>query len=204
MSTYGAMIDRIADELDENNISSQIQKAIQSAIKHYEHHRFFFNEAIRTLSTSISQEYYSVQTIFCEVDSARITVNGSYYTLLPQTWNYLEETSVSGSQYIGAPIEYATFNQQVRLSPIPDSVYTILFSGTTHLATLSATTDTNDWMTDGEELIRARAKYELAINYLKDYDLANMMRQLELDALSNLNMDFVSHASTGKIRSTQF
>jgi hypothetical protein len=38
-----------------------------------------------------------------------------------------------------------------------------------------ATTTGNRWFTDGEKLIRSRAKYELAINVLRDWTLAEQM-----------------------------
>ena len=64
----------------------------------------------------------------------------------------------SGTNNTGIPVEYAIYNQQFRLYPVPDGEYTLELAYQKKLAALSNDTDTNAWMTDGEVLIRQRAK----------------------------------------------
>ena len=51
MTTYGTMQDRIADELMRSDLTTHIQKSIQTAIKKYEREEFYFNVTTGTLST---------------------------------------------------------------------------------------------------------------------------------------------------------
>ena len=55
------MLDRIDDELDRGGtLTTQVSKAIKSAIAHYERRRFWFNEARLTgLTIVASQEFYT-------------------------------------------------------------------------------------------------------------------------------------------------
>ena len=55
--TYGAMIDRIESELGRSDLTNDVKNAIQSAIRHYERKRIYFNEFIDSLSVSSDQEY---------------------------------------------------------------------------------------------------------------------------------------------------
>ena len=83
MSTFGNMMDRIADELDRTDLTSQIQKAIQTAIDRYERKRFWFNEARSiTFNTVDGQEFYtssdnSAIPNLLQIDVVRLTVSGS-------------------------------------------------------------------------------------------------------------------------------
>jgi len=86
MTTYGTMIDRIESEIGRSDLTSDVQNAIQTAIRHYERKRFYFTEFIDSLSTSSSQEFYSVSdyadmNLIVEIDSLTIDVENSTYPL---------------------------------------------------------------------------------------------------------------------------
>jgi hypothetical protein len=208
MSTFGTMADRIADELARADLTTQIQKAIKSAVAYYERKPFYFNENQFTLSTSISQEYYGSADNsnipgLSNIDSVRITVGTTHYTLEKRDFAYIDEVS-SSTNTPGDPTDYTYYRQQLRLYPIPNAARVIVVSGTTRQATLSATTDTNCWTTDGEELIRSRATWYLYKNVIKDREQAEDWKETELEALATLRGDDAERLSTWRFRPTAF
>lgn len=181
MTNYVTMQTRIADELVRDDISSQIQNAIQTAIKTWEGARFYFNEKRYLLSTVASQEYYNWTSMtntmgselgtgerLLEVDNARIEYNSQWYDLIPRTMSWIEGMQVPAATYTSEPYDYTIYGDQIRLSPIPDAVYTTTWYGLARLPTLSADSDTNAWMTEAEALIRNQAKLHLCLDVLAD------------------------------------
>lgn len=208
MSTFGTMQDRIADELARTDLTSQIQKAIVSAVKYYERKPFFFNEGRFTLTTSASQEYYGSSDNanipnLVNADSVRITVGTTHYTLEKRDYAYIDEIS-SSTNTPGDPTDYTYYARQLRFYPIPNAARTVVVSGTFATATLSATTDSNYWTTDGEELIRSRATWYLYKNIIKDREQAEDWKETELEALATIRGDDAERLSTWRFRPTAF
>lgn len=207
--TLGTMIDRIADELGaRTDLNTQIEKAIRSAIKFHERERFYFNEAHSTFTTSIGQEYYDASHFsnpgeMVEIDSIRVTVDGSSYTLIPRDYGYIDSVA-SGSSITGEPSDYAKYGQQLRLYPIPSAARTVVVSHLTKFASLSATTSSNAWMVDGEELIRYRAKADLFLNVIRDPQESGNFVVAEQRVLDGLRSETTRRISSGRLRPTAF
>src|SRR5690606_16496709 len=73
----------------------------------------------------------------------------------------------------GEPYAWSYYNQEIRLYPIPDGVYTIrLQLGNYRLTALASDSDTNAWLDEAYDLLKARAKYILYKNTIKDAALA--------------------------------
>jgi len=164
MSTFGTMQDRIEDEIRDTSINTQVQRAIQSAISHWKAQPFWFNYTYdRTFNTVDGTDDYSDSTVtdMVTIDFATVTASdvppAEMKLISPRDLEVLK-TSVL-STYEAQPQYLARIVNSVRLFPTPDAVYTITMTGVENLGTLSADADTNAWMTFGEELIRARAKY---------------------------------------------
>jgi hypothetical protein len=192
MSNFLTMIERIEDELDDSGIRTQIQREIQSAIRHYSSKRFFFTERTFTFATVAAQESYDIDDAadidtFLEVQDSYITSGSVRYPVLPVDFPYL--SSAQNGSTTGRPTNWAFFARSFYLYPIPDAAYTVTISGHCRLAALSADTDTNAWMTDGEELIRSRAKRKLAQNVTKDLDEAQSSGASEIEALDALEYE---------------
>lgn len=208
MSTFGTMQDRIADEIARTDLTTQIKRAIQTVIRHYERERFFFNENQATFTTSISQEYYQESDFasapsIVEIDSMRVTKNGSTYTLLRRDFAYIDSIQ-SNSAYTGTPTDYAYYNKKIRLYPIPDAANVMVVSHVTKPATLSATTDTNAWMTEGEEMVRLKAKADIYLNVIRDPQEAVVMEQAARMAKETVWEETVRRISSGRLRPTSF
>jgi hypothetical protein len=171
MSTYLEMRERIADEVDDGDIDTQIGRAILTAIRFYERTRFWFNQKTFTFATVAAQEEYSVSdaadiATFLEVKSAYITSSGIRYPF-PQVDYEVLDAAQNGA-ITGRPTNWAYFAQKIRPFPIPDAAYTATISAHYRLTELSADGDTNVWTTEAEELIRQRAKKILAIDITKE------------------------------------
>jgi hypothetical protein len=211
MSTYLEMQTRIADELDRTDLTSQIQKAIQTAIAFYERKRFWFNEARSiTFNTVDGQEFYTSADQsdipnLLTIDFVKLTISGSDKVNLDRSsYQELEYWSSNLSTDEGQPTAYAYYAKQLRLYPIPDAAYAVRVSGVFSLATLSADSDTNAWMTDAEALIRTRAKREILTHVIRDLEAAGVMNQVEQEQLKSLIEANTFRSSTGTILATEF
>lgn len=207
--SYGDLQNRIADELVRTDLTTQIQNAIQTAIKQYERVPLYFNQLRQeaAFSTVHGQEFYSsaaspLIASMVTLERVTVTVSGNRYTLNWRTPQYLEDTSVNPIVY-GQPVDYAYYAETLRFYPIPDNSYPIALTGIQRLFTLQNATDTNAWTSDGELLIRSRAKFELATHVLRDADLAASMKAAELDALSDLRGETMRRTPR-RIRPTYF
>ena len=187
--TYGDMQSRIADEITDAALASQIQNAIQDAIKHYERKKFYFNQKVAGFSTVAGQEYYSSSDLadiatLIEIEAAAIANSGVKSELVAEAFENIDAWQTSLST--GQPRSFAYYGQQIRLFPIPDAAYTVTLAYHYRLATLSAPSDTNAWMTDGEILIRESAKRRLAQDVVKEDGESQRASPLELEELEEL------------------
>lgn len=211
MSTYGAMMDRIADELNRSDLTTQIGYAIKSAIKVYDKQRFWFNESRSfTFSTVVGQEFYTSSDntdipnlLF--IDTVQLTITSTDKYLLEHVpYEQIEAISSNTTVDQGQPTWFAYYGKQLRLYPIPDAVYSVRVSGHWALSDLSLTTDTNAWMTDGEILIRSRAKREILTHVIRDVEGAAAMAQAENAELRELRSASAMRGSSGLLNATEF
>lgn len=207
--TYSDMQSRIADELARSDLTSQIQNAILSAILFYQSNRFWFNEDRSIVFTTVSgQEFYtssdnaSIPNLL-EIDAITLTSNSNRYDLTARPYEYLEKISVNAS-ITGLPTDYAYYNQQLRLYPVPNGAYSTRISALKRLTTLSLGSDTNAWTTDGEELIRCRAKMDLFSSVVRDPDMAQIMMLRENAARDALYQETSRRIGTGYVMPTEF
>lgn len=213
MSTLLDMVNRITDELARDDLNSQIRNAINDAIKFYNNDRFEFNETRDlTFNTVASQEFYGAAA-----NAAIPTLRAfDYLILYVGTSNVvlreirrrqplsLELLNASGNFY-GQPHQYAFYNKQIRLSPIPDSVMRVRIAGRiSYAAPASDSEADNPWMNELEALIRKRAKYELALNVTKDVEEAKRLAPQIRELYDNLTGAAARISGTGIVDPMQF
>lgn len=208
MTTLTVMKARIADEMARSDIPDLIANAISSAIAYYQRKRFYFNELDSvTFSTVNAQaEYTSSDNAYIpylyDIDAVTVTVSSNNYELQhisPEEWRILYTTTSTGQ-----PECFAYFNRVLRLYPIPNDVWTMRIQA--HVRIAAPATDgeaSNIWMTDAEELIRARAKYDV-YSVLGDAPKAAMASAWERECLISLNALSNSMMKTGYIIPMQF
>ena len=208
MTTLTVLKARIADEMARSDIPDLIANSISSAIAYYQRKRFYFNELDSvTFSTVDTQaEYTSSDNAYIpylyDIDAITVTVSSNNYEMdqiSPEEWRILYNTTATGQ-----PECFAYFNQKLRLYPIPNDVWTVRIQA--HVRIVAPATDgeaSNVWMIDAEELIRARAKYDLYC-VLGDNKQASMANAWEQQALISLNALSNSMMKTGYITPMQF
>ena len=113
MTTFGTMRDRIADELDRADLTSQIEREIRSAVAFYEKKRFWFNEQRIDFPTVASQEWYtssddSAIPNLLTLDIAKIAIGATNkYELELAPYAELEFASDGGEADEGQRLERA-------------------------------------------------------------------------------------------------
>ncbi len=219
MSTYAQLQSRIADELggrtellspSAGEVLSPIQLAILDAIQFWDNERFYFNEyrTAGAFSTVRGQEFYTVADwadipTIQHIDKMSVLISGNRYHMKGRTEQYMEDISMNVS-WLGQPIDYAYYNFQIRLYPIPDNAYPVNILGTKLYTALVNASDTNFWTTDGEMLIRATAKQYLYRDTILDDAKAASMERSAQSQYSSLKGETFKKSATLKLQPTTF
>lgn len=212
MSTFVILQNRISYEVrtisaaSSSGIESQIQSAILSAVAHYAREPFYFNTKTNTFSTVANQEYYSSSDLadiatLVNIQAMTATVNSTKLPIKSLDFETIDDWQTGAVK--ARPDYYAYYKQNIRLYPIPDAVYTITLAYVYKLTALSASSDSNAWTTDAEELIRCRAKADLYTNLLKEYDAADRMTARENEILRSLKRETRLRRSNNLLRVDQ-
>lgn len=199
MSTYATMQTRIARELTRSDLTDDIKDAITTAIQDYEQHRFWFNDKRFKIATVANQAFYDLPDDLLdeggnaleagedllEIDSALCNFNNWFQPLQAKSMGWIDAYQIPS--YVGQPYYYGQVDTRIRFGPTPNGVYEITITGLARLKTLSENDDTNAWMTEGEKLIRSRAKVILYRDLLRNPDQAALAAQSEAEALASLD-----------------
>ncbi len=185
MTTFGTMRDRIDGELQRSGgLHTEIEREINSAIKHYESKRFRWNEVPGwTVAVTVAgTRYYSLTSDFIRFDTLLLKYNDAFIYMEPRTWDYIEYKDREITATRGIPGDYCIYAEQLRVWPVANDAYTLQGSYIRRLTTpdneLSVTSCTNAWLTFGEEMIRTRAKAAVQVNYLYNKGAITAMQQM--------------------------
>lgn len=229
MSTLGEMKARIASELARGNLSTQIASAISTAIRSYQKERFRFNESVPLapvqLNTIAGQPYYSGALPSAPLITALPTMQKVDYLhiLIGNTWQPLDRIQPEEIRLLnfantqsGQPLSYAIEGETIMLYPTPSEAWPILIAGFfAYPAPADDAEVGNRWMTDGELLIRSRAKYEIALHITRNDKMQLAMSpnapapgvttgHAAYWAWKELKGEANRFTGTGRIRATQF
>lgn len=180
--TFGSLAAAIADDIDDTTgeYASQINTAILSAIRFCERNPFYFNETRDiTFPTIQGKEWYDASDNPNITTLVHISAVYSEDARGQRTWlnrftpEHIEIMSDNSASQ-GEPYAYTYFGRRIRLYPVPAAyTYTIrLQVGPYRLNTITNATDSNAWLTEAYDMIKARAKYILAKDTLKDAPVA--------------------------------
>jgi hypothetical protein len=208
MATLATMRSRISDDLLRTDIDTQIDKAINRAIEYYEKERFWFSETTGTFTTVASQQAYSSSNasfiaLLAEIDLVRVTLSASNIYALDLS-SYAEILNKDTGNFTSTPSEYAFYKQNIYLYPTPNDAWTVTVSYQKKYAELALAADTNDFTTDAEDLIEARARWWLYSRVIKDMEQAQIAKAEEIEALTALRIKTNKLTSTGQINHTDF
>lgn len=118
-TTCNDLATRIADEISRTDLTSQIQKEINSAILHYSGRQLWGTEGSWTSNTTAGTRYYSVAVNFRSIDSAIASYNsGNYqYPIIPKTWAYIASIDFGLANFNSYPQYFAYQSNQFRFYP---------------------------------------------------------------------------------------
>lgn len=214
MTTLNDIISDIADDLDDTTgeYTDQIKKAVQAAQRYCERSTFYFNETRdETFQTVDGQEWYDdsdneniptlvrIEALYSEDSQEQRTC---LKRVRPEEIELLSDNSAAS----GEPYAWTYFARKIRLYPVPGATaYTIRMQiGPYRLTPLSDGADTNAWLDEAYDLIKARAKYIVAKNTLKDAAIAMEALNDFNDQFAALSAETSSRTATGVIRATSF
>lgn len=212
MTTLADLKAAIADDIDDttSEYADQIEKAILGAIRYCERETYYFNQTREeTFDTVAAQEFYGSSdnaNIPTLVKIQRLYINdgGEISDLIRSVPDELEGLADSTSAS-GRPTNWSYFEQKIRLYPIPNEVFTIRMQiGPYRLSTLASDTDTNAWLTEAYDMVKARAKYILQKDTLKDAALAAEALNDYQDQRSALKAETALRQGRGVFTPTQF
>ena len=185
--TYQGMQDRInLDYLNRTDLQGETQRAIIRAIQHYERTRLWFNQTQTAINASTGSYSLTLPADFLALDMVTYTNNGGAPLIIPQH-TYERVTYRNQNATSGVPIECAVYNSQLWLTPKPSSAFPVTLAYTFRLVQLSASTDTNSWCTEAEDLICFHATADLIANVVRGQAQDVMTyKQLEQQALMSL------------------
>ena len=218
-----AMKARIASELGRSNLTSDIAAAITTAISEYQKERFRFSDVIPDAPPQFNTA--ANKWIYTSADNANIgsLLKIDYVLILIGTTNIPlikstpEQIKIYNQQQTmrGQPSWYAYEGNELLLAAIPTQIYQIelgLFRRVDGPATDGEAN--NPWMTDGERLIRSRAKYEIAVHVTRNPTMAAAMNPFPpmaaqsmgaaYDAWKALKSEANRVTSLGRIRPMRF
>jgi hypothetical protein len=212
MATFEEMRAEIADDVDDTTgeYGDQIRRAILAAIRYCERDTYYFNETRdETFLTVTDQQWYDgndnaqIPTLV-RIQRAYINYNGQNLDLIRTTPDEIEVMSDTLSAK-GKPTSWAYFGQRIRLYPVPDTAYTVrLQIGPYRLDPLVSNGDTNAWLTEAWDMVKAQAKHILNRDTLKnDADALKYLAVYE-DQKAALKAETSSRNGTGQFRPTRF
>jgi len=194
VSTYGAMQSRVADDLNRTDLTSQIQQNLLLAIEHYKNERFWFNETNSTASATVSSAQVAAPSDLLAIDKLYIVISNKNIELIPRSLNQVVEFRPTNN---GRPRAFCYYRDQFELDRKCDTAYTLNLYYLKQLAALSASSDTNGWTTDAEDLIVFHAEKKIYANIIKDAAKAFIAEQQEKDALQAVRSLRMARTSSG-------
>jgi len=210
--TYRDMVDQISDELDDTNDSylPQIQNAILAAIRFCAREPFYFNRNREAkLTTKAGYSCYdagdnaalaalgSVTAAYCEAD-------GGICALKRVAAEELQLIA-GGNAIMGLPCLYGFFGQKLCLYPVPDKAYIIrLLLSPALLPAAKTVSEAGPWFSEAFDLVKARAKYDLYKDILKDAPLAAAAFNDFKEQWAALQAETSRRAGAGRVKATQF
>ncbi|WP_455476321.1 hypothetical protein [Bartonella sp. B17] len=178
---FAHMVALIQDEIDDTTAeySIQIQDSIFTALRLCKRENFFFNDKIKpTFNTQSGKIWYGQQEglfIRTEKDIEAMFLGKNPTT---QTQLIYETPKVLKKKYgtnppQGTPFFYTCVDQKIGLFPTPKMSDTVRFSyASARFGEENIMLEDDPWMLYAFDLIKARAKYELYKNILKDPEYA--------------------------------
>ncbi|WP_455476856.1 hypothetical protein [Bartonella sp. B41] len=215
-TNFPHIFDIIKDEIDDltNEYFRQIQNSVLVAFRLCSKEPFFFNEKkVMTFETQRGKIWYGEQEgVFSEenvvIDSLCLKAPDGIQTHLHFKTLRLLQQQFEMSEFgrrLGVPTFYTYSDDKIGLFPAPKDVEVVhLFYFPDSLSEGNVWNDDSPWMIHAFELIKARAKYDLYKNVLKDPELAAISFNDFQEQLKILREETSRRKCLSKIHSVEF
>jgi len=100
----------------------------------------------------------------------------------------------------GEPAYYSRYANGIQLYMMPNLVYPVHINGTTRFAPLVNDSDTNPYLTEGEQFIRALAKAYLLEDVIRDLEAADRQWTVATKVKRDLLQESSGRSATNVIR----
>lgn len=170
-------------EIDDttNEYNEEIARAVFTAIRLYEREPFYFNESrLTTFMTRPRCAWYGAD------DASEIALAGGIREVFIHAQGQIRRLQQASAgtlecfsevDHLGAPHNFALFNDQMRLYPTPDAIYVVrLYLSPARLDDITDSTTPSAWFSEAFDLIKAQAKYQFYKDILKDAEAATAAR----------------------------
>lgn len=214
MATLADLRDRVIRETNRDELldapgvsqtdanSGTLDLCIQQAIKFYETSRFTFTESRTVSATAQNNEYVALPTGLQVIDQLSVQVGSNRYPLRVQAYQTIEEWNGYATTS-GQPTDYAVSQDQIRLYPIPNTAYPLVFLGIKTVSPAldyTVPTSENAWTVQGYDLIAARTRYLLYRDYFRDDQGASIALGAQMEAEADLRKSASLLLGTGRMR----
>ncbi|AQX28410.1 MULTISPECIES: hypothetical protein [unclassified Bartonella] len=212
--TFEQMVTLIQDEIDDTTAeySVQIQDSILTALRLCEREPFFFNKmreiSFKTQSGKTWYEYEDTTFLETEMVIESLVLEQKKAKPIPLLYKSMKKGQKEYKKnhlVQGIPVFYTFLDQKIGLFPTPNTVETVrLFWRSAHFSDILTLQDENPWFIYAFDLIKARAKYELYKNILKDPEYATVSFKDFQEQLQFLRYETSRREGCSNILSTGF
>lgn len=170
VTTFGDLKERVARDLEAHLsrlTGDEIGCAIVDAVERWADAPLWWTDGITTgLTTTASQASDTLPTEFVQIYEVTMTVSNDQYPVDPIPYDEYRWLQADEVDLVGQPFRYSLYNNKIWWYPTPDQAYSYKLYYQKRLTTLSADTDTNDWITYGWQWLRWEALAELGTSPL--------------------------------------
>ena len=198
MATLAELVNEGSDDIARTDLTAQCSDAIVMAIRHYDHKRWWFNEASSTFTTTASTTTYALPSDFRAIDYLEARITGDEFQEVIQHDFPTIKKMLEGSSVTGYPEAFAIRDEKVWLAYTPNDAYTVRMYYIRSLADMTAGAS-NSWTTDCKDLVRAAASRTVATRTLHDAELVNFMATIEQTELARLLAENDRRVSNSKV-----
>lgn len=193
------------DDLSDD-LASDLNRVIASAIGMFAAERWWFNELRATSTCAVGNVYQAIPAGARFIDNVWLMVGANRYALRKR--GVAEIEALQSVAVSGQPTDFAVLGAQLYVWPAPNQAYPLIWELVADVApvldfTADPATQSNEWTNSGADLIVAQSKILLYRDYLSamagDPRLALAQGQVS-DAYSQLKSETTRRLSAGRVR----
>lgn len=205
MATLAEIRNRVLSKLDDGSIqrptSAQVTDQINSVIDYYNNHKFWFSEAVATLTTTANNPVLSLASItdfksFQQQNAITIVDSNTRFPLKQVDPVYYDSVNSTAT---GRPTMFTYRNGQVNLYYYPDKAYTTFVYYKKTYANLVNDSDTNDFTNYAARLIEYKTLADCLRDYRSDFERSAVYEAQAQKELTTVQAESYDRSATGML-----